>query len=457
MRLHKILITIAALVALSIGALVVLPWQGWVQQKLIRMLEAKGFASPALTIDHIGLRGVVLKDVTVGEPPLKLASLTVVYDPRAVIKGQINDIEITGLNLQATQTDAGWQVDGLDNLSRKQQNAKAATIPVTLAQLHQLPFRSITIHDSVANVSGNGWQAQIPLEGKLVQGAEASIHLESKGMTASFGANAVAVDAINLDLKLDDAKQQWDGNWAMGSIAVTSETLAVPPLRAKGELSLTSNSINAAGTIDSADKFYGASFSSMISIDNAAASLMKIIAAKMPLSGGSVAVHGVSIPLSGTKPIALTLEVNKVAIDSMMQTLTGSRATATGAVSGKVPLRIARDGTLQVGKSSLMADAPGVIALSPDAIPGDNQQVALVREVLKNLHYTLLAVNLDMSPGGNLNATLAVEGRNPDVEKGRAVKLQVHLSGDLLNLITQNLKLITDPKQFIEQSTHEKH
>jgi len=103
-----------------------------------------------------------------------------------------------------------------------------------------------------------------------------------------------------------------------------------------------------------------------------------------------------------------------------------------------VPLTIARDGAVQVGKTALNADAPGTIALAPEAIPGDNAQVALVRDVLKNLHYTLLAVGLDTAPDGSLQAALAVSGKNPDVENGRPIKLQVHLSGDLLNLIAQN-------------------
>ena len=139
-----------------------------------------------------------------------------------------------------------------------------------------------------------------------------------------------------------------------------------------------------------------------------------------------------------------------------MQTLTGSKATATGGVSGTVPLTIGRDGSFRIGNSALTADGPGVIALSPEAIPGDNPQVALVRDVLKNLHYTVLSLGLDSTPGGKLTAVLVVEGKNPDVEKGRTIKLQVHLSGDLLELLSQNLKLMTDPKTFLEQHSHEK-
>jgi hypothetical protein len=197
-------------------------------------------------------------------------------------------------------------------------------------------------------------------------------------------------------------------------------------------------------------------FNADYSLSNATASQVTITKAQIPMSGGTLSVAKVSIPLASKKPIALSLHFEKIAVDTVMAALTGSQATGTGAVSGDVPLMITRDGAVRVGKSSLSADAPGTIALAPEAIPGDNPQVALVRDVLKNLHYTVLAVGLDMAPDGTLAATLAVEGKNPDVEKGRPIKLQVHLSGDLLNLITQNMKLMTDPKTFIEQNAYEK-
>ncbi len=455
MRGRSILISIVVILFLLASAIMVLPWQGVVQHKLIRMLEEKGFASPVLTIDHIGLHGLVLKDVTVGSPPLTLTTLTVSYNLRALANGRIEDIEISGLNLAAMQTDTGWQIEGMDHGLSAGSSSKSTAIPVTLAELRRLPFRSVIIHDAIVNLYGKGWKAQLPLAGKLQQGSDATVHLESKGAATAFGANSLAGDTMRLDLTLDDARQQWHGEWAIDHVVVTSEALTIPPVNAKGELSLTGNTVKLSGAVASHDASYSTNFALMIVTDHTTASLMNVIDARIPLSGGNITVHNVRVPLQGSAPIAVTLEVNKIAIDSMMQTLTGSRATATGKVSGKIPLRISRDGKVVFGKSALTADEPGVIALAPDAIPGDNQQVALVREILKNLHYTLLAVNLDTSPEGNLDAMLAVEGRNPDVENGRAIKLQVHLSGDLLNLIAQNLKLITDPKQFIKQGIHE--
>ena len=144
-------------------------------------------------------------------------------------------------------------------------------------------------------------------------------------------------------------------------------------------------------------------------------------------------------------------------IESLLKLLTNDTATATGVVSGTLPLTITAEGKITPGKGSLKSEEAGIINMPPDTIPGDNQQVTLVRDVLKNLHYSLLSLELDTEDDKTLSVTLAVEGNNPDVEKGRPVKLKVHLSGDLLNLISQNLKLMTDPTKFIEQESHEQN
>lgn len=455
--MRKLLVAFLILLSLSIAAILIVPWQGLVQKKLVAMLSAKGFVSPALTIDHIGLHGLVLKDVMVGNPPLKLATLTIAYDARALREGQIHDVEIGGLSLHAVQTPEGWQVEGMEDLLRSNAADKPVAIPVTLAELKQLPLRSLSMRDSAMILAGSGWEAHVPLEGKLQQGSDATIHLASKGVNFTMGETAVAIGAITLDLALDDAKQQWQGTWKIEDIATTSETLGLPSLNATGTLTVTGDTIQATGNIVGSDTSYSAAFSVNYAFNAPDASHVTVTNAWMPLSGGTVSIRNVKLPLNGTKPVAFTLQVSNVAIDSTLQAMTGSKATATGAVSGAIPVIITRDGTIRVGKSALTADAPGTIALAPDAIPGDNPQVALVRDVLKNLHYTVLALGLDMAPDGKMIATLAVEGRNPDVEKGRPIKLKVHLSGDLLNLITQNLKLMTDPKTFIQQNTHEKH
>lgn len=458
MRTHRSLNIFAAIIAALLLAFLLLPWQGWVQQKLIAAIEKKGIAPVSLSVSSIGLHGLVVKDVSLGEPPLKLAELTVGYAPRALLRGEIEDVELSGLTLNATQGDTGWSITGLEALMQPKATSEPTKLPVSSAALGAMvPLKRVSLVGSTLHAAGKGWQADVPVKAMLHLTAPSSITLESTAITANFGENGVTTGTLKAALALDEEKQQWAGTWEVEGITLTSESIALPKLNASGNLVVATDVMAASGNVLSADKSHHAAFKVNYALNDPKQSVATISQAAMPWGGGNIAVNKVVVPLSGKQSITLNLAVNQIAIDTLMQALTGNRATATGVVSGTLPITILPNGELRFGKGALTADQPGTIALAPEVIPGDNQQVALVREVLKNLHYTLLSLELDMAPDGKLSAMLAVEGQNPDVEKGRAVKLKVHLNGDLLDLIRQNVNLMTDPKTFIEQGTHDTH
>ncbi len=176
---------------------------------------------------------------------------------------------------------------------------------------------------------------------------------------------------------------------------------------------------------------------------------LTIAHAEMEFQGGKIRVQDVIIPLSGGA-VDATLQVENVPMDALMNALTGKRASATGLVSGKLPLTYLPEGNVILHQGQLSSKAPGKIAMQPEVIPGDNEQVALVREVMQNLHYDVLAVNMDTDAQGKLAVQLHVEGSNPDMAGGQQVKLNVNLSGDVLELIQQSL-LTVDPKKYLEQ------
>jgi hypothetical protein len=449
-RIISWLVLIAALLALAV---MLLPWQPIVERKLVVMLAEKGVSPAQLSIDHVGWRGLVLKDVTLGEPPLTLSTITLAYHPRTLVGGRMEDVTLAGLSIRVTEGDSGWMVDGLP---QQQTGDKPAAIPVTAAALQLLPFTRISLRDAAIHVAGKKLQADIPMQLMLQQKAAANLTLSSSNARLTYGDNAVAIERTELALALDEGTSQWDGTWHMDNIVVSSEAVALPPLQAKGTLTLVADGVALTGTMRSADEAVKADFSLHYALNDPAKSYALLRHLRMPLSGGTLATQNVKLMLDGKKhPLRFTLSLSNIAVDSLMQTLTSNRAKASGMVSGEAPVTLMSDGTLRVGKSVLKAQAPGMIALEPEVIPGDNPQVALVREVMKNLQYNVLALEFAMADDNTLGAMLAVEGRNPDVEGGRPIKLTVNLSGDLLDLILQNVRLMTDPKTFIEQKNHE--
>jgi Dicarboxylate transport len=454
-RLLKWFFSVTTVLALLV---LLVPWKPFVEKKLVSMLAEKGIAPAQVSIDHIGWRGLVLKDVTLGEPPLKLATLTLAYQPRALLDGRIEDVVLTGLTIRAGQGDNGWNVEGLQNFLRSKTSNKPAAIPVTKAALAALPLSSIAANDSHVSVAGKAIQAEFPLRILLQQKDVALLELESISPTIQFGENKVAIGRIKIDLVMDKTKPQWNGIWAMDDIALTSDALVVPPLNANGTATIFADKMELKGTATSKDASHKADFLLSYSLAKPASSFVLLKQLRMPFNGGKLATRDVKFLLDGKKhPLKFTLALSAIDVNALMQTLTSNRATGTGVVSGTVPVTITADGKIRVGKGSLKAQAPGQITLSPEVIPGDNAQVTLVREVMKNLQYNVLALEFGMADDNTLSAKLAVEGANPDVEGGRPIKLTINLSGDLLDLILQNVMLMTDPKSFIEQKNHEKN
>jgi len=138
-------------------------------------------------------------------------------------------------------------------------------------------------------------------------------------------------------------------------------------------------------------------------------------------------------------------------VNDLLRQLTGEKASGTGEISGTLPVTIGADGSIVIANGALQAEKPGMIVLPPDVIPGDNENVALARDVMKNLHYNVLSVRVDNDKNDRISVLMNVEGNNPDVYGGKAVKLNVHLTGDVLDFIRQNVLALTNPEKLLEQ------
>lgn len=163
---------------------------------------------------------------------------------------------------------------------------------------------------------------------------------------------------------------------------------------------------------------------------------------KINWNDGIISAQNISIQPYSDAPIPITLNIKKISLNSLLSVTTSNRASATGVVSGTLPVVINRDGTFTMKKGNLKADEAGTIKLSPDVIPSDAQQVALVRDVLQNFHYSVFSMNIESADSKQLSMLLSLEGNNPDVYNGKTVKLNVHLTGDVVEMITQSLNIL---------------
>ncbi|MDX1975703.1 MAG: YdbH domain-containing protein [Rickettsiales bacterium] len=230
------------------------------------------------------------------------------------------------------------------------------------------------------------------------------------------------------------------GSWHMKDISVSDAPL--PLLAGEGKFSLQ-DSFAASGTLISADKSYYARF-------NSDDELLVISEAAMPYKGGVISTKNARVPLKENKPTAAVLQVKNMPLDALMKLITQDRATATGEVSGMVPLTIGRDGSISIGTGLLKTASGGVISVQPEVLPSDNQQVGLVRDVLKNFSYTQLSMDVKSLPHDKLSILLQLSGNNPQVYNGREIKLNVHLTGNLIELVQQSILPLNDPNRYLE-------
>ncbi len=447
--MKKFLLALLLLVFLFVGALFLVPWNSVLEGRVIAMLHSKGINDVALTIDTISFNQANLSNVTIGgDTPITLQSVTLNYTPRELLNGTLDDVSLTGLTVQLNQTDAGWTVGGLPA------TPKTSDEPFVLSRfVTSLPFARLSVTNSTLVLNGTAISGTIPFALSLSKGEKTEIDLATQSTTLTAGNADLPLGTLTANAQ-PTQNDNWAGSWALSSLDLNDLT-PMPTLHGAGTLALENNALSMAGNLDSADKTYRGAFG--LILDPAAPQNNKatITAASFPFKEGRLSTRNVVIPLSGTAPIRAAVDVQQVSVDALLQTLTGSRVTATGTFSGSIPLVINRDGTYSLGKGGLKADGAGTIQMSPEAIPGDNQQVALVRDILSNLQYSLLSVNVENSKANQMTVKLSVEGKNPDVLDGRAVKLNINLTGDLLDFVQQNIMLLTNPEKLLEQGAHE--
>jgi hypothetical protein len=273
--------------------------------------------------------------------------------------------------------------------------------------------------------------------------------------TKDLGIKARGIGVITGDTSanalLKEKDKQWIGQWHINDIKMTGIGPEVPVINGNGTLTARENKIIIEGKLSSNEGAYKSIFRIEYFINEQKKSYLQIIETALPWNGGIVSTENVTVPFDGMQSLSLNLKVQQVSLASIMQRLTGKKTLATGAISGLLPVRVEANGAITVRAGKLIAEQPGIIAMPPESIPGDNEKVDAARSILKNFHYSLLSIDLDQDKNNKLSALMKLEGNNPDVYGGRAAKLNVHLSGDVLNFFQQNLLILTNPQKLLLQ------
>ena len=343
------------------------PWRDLIERKLISTLQQQGLSGVALKVEAVGLDSLHLRalSLTLAGYPLTLDHLNVSYSPLALLRGELQNIELKDAHIK-------WGEIEVDAAS------------LTLDPLH-------------------------------------------KG------------DAGN-----------WHGNWNVKGIVVQNLPLLLPSTNAAGSFDADSKTLAMKGDWGSDDKAYQSKFGFRFPYAKPSDSALSLLSFAMPWYGGKVEMKNVTIPFSGA-PYTLPVKVTRVSVDALLGGLIGKPGMATGLVSGILPLRV-RAGEMPLPQGGLLAaESEGKLTMPPEVIPGDQEQIAMLREMLKDFHYKVLSLALGSDGKQGLSVTLALEGNNPAMYGGKPVKLNVHFSGDVLDFLTQNLAA-QDTGRYLRQA-----
>jgi hypothetical protein len=445
------------LVVLSILAVAILPLKAWLEKRLTAYAEAQGFNNVHLTVSHLGFGGISLENISVGEKtPLTLKNFTLGYSLPDLWGGSLHELSLSGLALAASKQDQKWMIPGLENWPGDSKNNAPTLIPVTNEQLAAFPLNALKLEDSNLHIASGPWQMDVPLQ--VVLKKEPAPEFSYKATGIKFKAQSISMTTGDASIKasLKPEGKKWDGAWQLKDVQIAGGDSGVPALSGSGTLSVQADTIEFQGQLGSDDKTYSATFRANYLLNALEKSGLTLAEVTMPWNSGTLSAQDINIPFGASRPLNINLKVQHISLGAVMQQFTGNKASATGVISGTLPVTIGTDGSIILQQGKLLAEEPGIIAMSPDAIPGDNDQVALARDILKNLHYTLLSIGVDNDKDNKLSLLMKLEGSNPDVSAGRPVKLSVHLTGDVLNLIQQNMTALTDPKKLLEQGNNAK-
>lgn len=427
------------------------PWKEAIANKLQTVLESRGFQNVNLTLSDLGLYGATLDNITLGNKdfPLSLKNISIDYSPFELWDGNLEALTVSVVSLEIKKNDGRWVVQGFDG--ERETPSAGLKFPANQDDIARLPVNHLIVDDSELNILSEKWKVSAPVKLEWQKTPTPEIFLRSENLRLDAGNLSATAGQGNGEAKLSSQGSGWEGVWNLRDVQFTGGPAALPMMNGAGTLIADADIILLDGEIKSADSQYKASFKLDSKYTAPQKTVLTLREASMPWRGGKLAVDNVTISLTNREPLRFILKVQQVSIGQLMEAMTGKRVSATGLVSGDLPLVIGKDGSIALGEGTLRAAGPGVISMPPDIIPGDNEQVAMTREILKNFHYNGLSVALSSNDANGLSLLVALEGNNPDVYEGRPVKLNVRLAGDVLDFVRQNVMFMRDPKTLLKQ------
>ncbi len=155
-------------------------------------------------------------------------------------------------------------------------------------------------------------------------------------------------------------------------------------------------------------------------------------------------------------PFTPQLELTNIDLSQFLQQIQLDGLAGEGVLSGRLPLSLDSKGA-RIIDGVLEARAGGRLRYDPVQPPDFLSQAEksggldVMRGALRDLRYEALTLNLNGDLLGRLDVGLKLAGANPQFQEGRAVKLNLNLSGDLAALFQRGQMLEALPDRILKK------
>lgn len=171
--------------------------------------------------------------------------------------------------------------------------------------------------------------------------------------------------------------------------------------------------------------------------------------------GGEILAEKLRFDLGKEPDLETEISVRGLSLKQLLGIMEQTQIQATGELSGTVPISY-RNGVFSVRAGSLTSPSGILRHAAPEqALPGEGKEIALVRKAMENLSYDALELSIDGLGGDIEKVVLRVEGRNPDMMNGKPVRLNVTLTGDLMETIRSSFNAYASPEKLIDSDRNE--
>lgn len=153
------------------------------------------------------------------------------------------------------------------------------------------------------------------------------------------------------------------------------------------------------------------------------------------LLGGEFTLHANRIRLDTDN--RLQLQLSGIQLQEALAQYPAEGLNGQAIIDGTLPLLVSAQGVF-VEQGQLQARQPGTLQFQSEQIRAmgrSNPGMQLVAEALEDFHFNVLSSKLDYEPSGKLLFNIRLEGKNPAVENGRPIHLNLNLEEDLPALL----------------------